>query len=490
MSTAQQTLLCAHSATDYRQQMQTAVDAVALWLRDPQLYPGGSLDELRARIRFQGGEHGLGLPEALARAVDTFLHNSLKVHHPLSVAHLHCPTLLASQVAEVLINAANQSMDSWDQSPAASLMEIELVQWLCRLGGYGSGSGGVFTSGGTQSNLMGLLLARDAWVARHWQDEHGAAWSVQERGLPPEALSRLKVLCSEQAHFSVQKSMALLGLGFQAVVAVASDAEGRMDTAALAQCLADMDARGDMPFCVVATAGSTDAGAIDPLSDIRSLCNAYGNWLHVDAAWGGALLLSAQHRARLAGLETADSVTLDFHKQFFQSISCGAFLLSDAAHFRLLRYQAEYLNSAYDAEHGVPNLVDYSLQTTRRFDALKLWLSVEALGTEAYGALIDHGVRLAQQAAALIEGRAPLQLLLPPQLASVLFRLAPPGLDDAAADQLNQTVADALFARGVANMGVTEVRGRRALKLTLLNPTTTLDDVAALLDTVCTEAAL
>lgn len=488
MNTAHTALLCAHSSADYRRHMQAAVAAVADWLQDPQLYPGGRLEDLRARIRFQAAADGLGLPAALARVVALFLDNSLKVHHPHSLAHLHCPTLLAAQVAEVLINATNQSMDSWDQSPAASLMEIELVAWLCRKTGYGAGSGGVFTSGGTQSNLMALLLARDACIARHWHQEDGSPWSVQQHGLPPDALPRLKVLCSASAHFSVQKSMALLGLGFVAVTPVAVDAAGQMDVSALAQQLAQLQAEGALPACVVATAGTTDAGAIDPLAAIHALCACHGVWLHVDAAWGGALLLSARHRHRLDGLAYADSVTLDFHKQFFQSISCGAFLLQDSAHFELIRYQAAYLNSDYDAAHGVPNLVERSLQTTRRFDALKLWLSLEALGETAYADLIDHGLDLAQQAAAAIRSRPLLQLVAEPQLASVLFRLAPPALTDTQTDTLNQEVADTLFAQGRANIGVTELKGRRILKLTLLNPSTDAHDVAALLDAVCAAA--
>ena len=133
--------------------------------------------------------------------------------------------------------------------------------------------------------------------------------------------------------------------------------------------------------------GTTDAGAIDDIKAIRALCDKFGAWLHVDAAWGGALLLSNDYRSMLDGIHLTDSVTLDFHKHYFQSISCGAFLLKDETNYRFMHYEAEYLNSAYDEEHGVPNLVSKSLQTTRRFDALKLWLTIEALGEELYMAL-------------------------------------------------------------------------------------------------------
>lgn len=165
--------------------------------------------------------------------VELFLNKSLKVHHPHSLAHLHCPTMVTSQIAEVLINATNQSMDSWDQSPAGSLMEVQLIDWLRQKVGYGAGQAGVFTSGGTQSNLMGVLLARDWCIAKNWKDEDGRPWSVQRDGVPNEAMRNVKVICSENAHFSVQKNMAMMGMGFQSVVTVPVNENAQMDVDAL-----------------------------------------------------------------------------------------------------------------------------------------------------------------------------------------------------------------------------------------------------------------
>lgn len=180
-----------------------------------------------------------------------------------------------------------------------------------------------------------------------------------------------------------------------------------------------------------------------------------------------------------------DSVTTDFHKQFFQTISCGAFLLKDARHYELMRYQAAYLNSEFDEEHGVPNTVSKSLQTTRRFDALKLWMGLEALGQKQYAAIIDHGVTMAKNVAEYVKSQPTLELVMQPQLASVLFRSRPAqmaGSDAAAIALLNQRVGDALLASGRANVGVTEHNGVTCLKLTLLNPVVTLDDVKVLLN--------
>jgi L-2,4-diaminobutyrate decarboxylase len=304
---------------------------------------------------------------------------------------------------------------------------------------------------------------------------------VQQHGITGD-LRKIKVLCSENAHFSVQKNMALLGHGYQSVVQVKSDQFARMDVLDLKAKLAQAEANGEQILAIVATAGTTDAGAIDPLREIADIAAEHNIWVHVDAAWGGALLLSEKYRDYLDGLERVDSVTLDFHKQYFQTISCGAFLLKDERHYELMRYQAAYLNSEFDEEAGVPNLVSKSLQTTRRFDALKLWMGLEALGQKQYAAIIDHGVTLAQEVAKFVTSEPRLELVMQPQLASVLFRYRPEQLTDTAQIALfNQRIGDALLDSGRANVGVTENQGVTCLKLTLLNPTVTLEDVKVLL---------
>lgn len=486
-----QALFCNDSKaiTDYETAMHNAVQAVSSWLKNEKMYTGGSIKQMRALVDgFKPTKEGVGVQKSLDHLVEIFLNPSLKVHHPHSLAHLHCPTMVASQIAEVLINATNQSMDSWDQSPAGSIMEEHLIDWLRQKAGYGEGTSGVFTSGGTQSNLMGVLLARDWAIASHWKNEDGSEWSVQRDGIPADAMKKVKVICSENAHFSVQKNMAMMGMGFQSVVTVPSNANAQMDVAALEQTLAQLKTEGKIVACIVATAGTTDAGAIDDLKAIRKLADEYQAWLHVDAAWGGALLLSKDYRHFLDGIELTDSITLDFHKHFFQTISCGAFLLKDPANYRFIDYKADYLNSEYDEEHGVPNLVAKSLQTTRRFDALKLWFTVEALGEELYASMIDHGVKLTKAVEQYINDTASLEMLVPSQFASVLFRIVPEGYPAEFVDALNQNVADELFARGEANIGVTKVGDKQSLKMTTLSPIATLENVKALLSQVLVEA--
>ncbi len=464
------------SLNAYQQVIEQSSQAVAAWLQQPEMYQGKSVAELRDRISLEFTDEGLGNQQTIERAVEYFLKDSLSVHHPQCVAHLHCPSLVISQAAEVFINATNQSMDSWDQSPSATLMEIKLIEWLRSQVGYPAGDAGVFTSGGTQSNLMGLMLARDAFFARRGH-------SIQQEGIPGD-IRKYKVLCSEQAHFSVQKNMSLMGHGYQSVVTVKTDEFSRMDLNDLLQKISTAKSQGEAILAIVATAGTTDAGAIDNLTAITTIAAEENIWVHVDAAWGGALLLSQKYRHLLAGLEHADSVTLDFHKQYFQTISCGAFLLKDKKHFELMRYQAAYLNSEFDEAQGVPNLVSKSLQTTRRFDALKLWMGLEALGKNQYAEIIDHGVSLAQEVATYIVESTPIELVMQPQLASVLFRVRPQGLDEQQIALFNQKVGDVLLDSGRANVGVTEHQGITCLKLTLLNPTVSLEDIKTLLKLV------
>ncbi|WP_347901063.1 aspartate aminotransferase family protein [Pseudomonas purpurea] len=467
----------------YRRLMGQAVDIASRWLETGTLFDGTQPAAQRKALSDLDvfPPQGVGDEQALADAASCFLDHALQVHHPLCIAHLHCPTTLASQLAEVLINVANQSLDSWDQSPSATFLEQHLVSALRAWTGYPDGDAGVFTSGGTQSNLMGLLLARDRYALLRWGVD------VKEQGLPACAQGMVAV-CSRQAHFSVQQSLSLLGLGKNAAIPVSCDRDGKMSVDDLKCTLARLASESRTPFVIVATAGTTDTGAIDPLDTLADIAQAHGLWLHVDAAWGGALLLSHRYRHRLHGLDRADSLTLDFHKQFFQTISCGAFLLRDAAHFELMRTHADYLNPPEDDRDGLPNLVTKSLQTTRRFDALKLWMSLRSIGTRQYAAMIDQCIDLAAEVAKVIDASAAFELVSCGQLTSVLLRVCTPLHAAEDRDALHRHIAQTLFEQGIANLGVTRHAGLITLKMTLLNPGTTGADINALLTSIASLA--
>jgi L-2,4-diaminobutyrate decarboxylase len=235
-----------------------------------------------------------------------------------------------------------------------------------------------------------------------------------------------------------------------------------------------------IPLAVVATAGTTDFGSIDPLAEIARRARTAGAWMHVDAAYGGALLFSPRHGHKLHGIERADSITLDFHKLCWQPISCGAFLVRDAARFDVLRLHADYLNPESHEELGIPDLVTRSVLTTRRFDALKLWFSFQVLGARKLATLIDRTLELASAAAGMIRREPRLELLHEPELGCVVFRYRPERAT-ADADALNDRLRRNLFDGGRAVVGHTRVGGKSYLKLTFLNPCVEPDQVAELI---------
>ncbi|WP_226013111.1 pyridoxal phosphate-dependent decarboxylase family protein [Halomicrobium salinisoli] len=464
----------------YREAMDAAVQAVLdAYAARSEPYSGASPDDLAAQFDEPVvPEDGRGLDATVDEVAERVLAHSVDTSHPRCVAHLQCPPMIPGLAAEALLTAANQSLDSFDQAPAATVLEQRVVDALCDLFDLPSAADGVFTSGGTQSNFQALLLARDRHCARRFDRD------VQAAGLPADAES-LRVLCSEAAHFTAKQAAHHLGLGEDAVVAVPTDDDHRMDLDALDAALSDLEERDAVPFALVGTAGTTDFGSVDPLPALADRAAERDLWFHVDAAYGGALALSDEYDCLLDGIERADSVAVDFHKLFYQPISCGAFLVRDGDAFRWMARNAAYLNPEDHDEAGVPNLVAKSVQTTRRFDALKPYVAFRALGRSGLADLVDGTLELADDAAALVDAADDFELLGEPTLNAVVFRYRPrEGMDDESVSRLNAAVRRELLEDGRAVVARTDVDGVTSLKLTLLNPTATLDDVAATLDAV------
>ncbi|QUJ68589.1 pyridoxal phosphate-dependent class III aminotransferase [Photobacterium sp. GJ3] len=411
------------------------------------------------------------LAAVIDQAGELIAKNSIMVQHPNCIAHLHTPPLVPAVAAEAFIAALNQSMDSWDQATAATFVEQKVIDWLCGVYGYSQEADGVFTSGGTQSNLMGLLLARD------WFADNQSGHNIQKQGLP-EYAGKMRILCSKKSHFTVQKSASLMGLGEHAVETVETHPDGTIKLASLVMRIDELKRDGLMPFAVVGTAGTTDHGAIDDLDGLADIAAQHNMWLHVDGAYGGALILS-RHKTRLHGIERADSISVDFHKLFYQPISCGAVIIKDKSKFKYLLHHADYLNREDDV---VPNLVDKSIATTKRFDALKVLMTMQAVGTQALGAMYDHLLGQTQQVADLINQSEAFELLADPALSTVLFRFV--GAEGADLDKLNKKLRFEALVRGVAVLGETVVDGKSALKFTILNPCLTMADFENLLNDV------
>jgi L-2,4-diaminobutyrate decarboxylase len=423
-------------------------------------------------------EEGLPL-ETVLEEIEIVLAGGVRVNDPACVAHLHPPPLIAAAATELAIAVTNQSQDAYDGSPAGTLVEDHLVRWLAREHGLGPDGSGVMTLGGTGSNLLGLLLARDR-----------AGEQVRRDGLPPDHRT-WRIVASAASHDSIRRSAALLGLGTEAVEAVRTEAHGQISIAALDAALERLRREGLRPIAFVGTAGTTDLGAIDPLDLLADRAAAHRAWFHVDAAVGSGLMLSDTLRQRLYGIERADSVTCDLHKLWWQPFGASALLVPDVERLRAVHHASVYLNRPEDEADGQLNLVGRSLDTSRRFDALKVLVSLRTIGRKRLAEMVDHCVALAVHGAKEVATRPELELLAPPSTVMVVFRAL--GTDhyelDIDLDALNTRIQRELFASGQVVLGRTRVHGAVALKLTLVNPMTTTEEIDAVLDLVVAAAA-
>ncbi|OIJ90487.1 lysine decarboxylase DesA [Streptomyces monashensis] len=464
-------LLNGLTAEHYRSSVTEGVERVAAKLATTDRpFTGVTVDTLAPRVDAIDLDRPLGSATAvLDELEEVYLRDAVYFHHPRYLAHLNCPVVIPAVLGEAVLSAVNSSLDTWDQSAGGTLIERRLIDWTARRIGLGPAADGVFTSGGSQSNLQALLLARE------------------EAKSPSPA--KLRVFASEVSHFSVQKSAKLLGLDPDAVVPIPVDHDKRMQTVALARELERCVRDGLVPMAVVATAGTTDFGSIDPLPETAELCARFGTWLHVDAAYGCGLLASRTYRHRIDGIERADSVTVDYHKSFFQPVSSSALLVRDAATLRHATYHAEYLNPRRMVQERIPNQVDKSLQTTRRFDALKLWMTLRVMGADGIGELFDEVCDLAARGWELLAADPRFDVVVAPALSTLVFRYIPAAVTDPAEiDRANLHARRALFASGDAVVAGTKVGGRHYLKFTLLNPETTTADIAAVLDLIAGHA--
>ncbi|MFG2211592.1 pyridoxal phosphate-dependent decarboxylase family protein [Streptomyces sp. NPDC048638] len=478
-------LLNGATAARYRDAVTASVARVSAKIAATERpFTGISVDGLAPTVASVDLEAPLHDPAAaLDELEEVYLRDAVYFHHPRYLAHLNCPVVIPALIGEAVLTAVNSSLDTWDQSAGGTLIERRLVDWTTDRIGLGERADGIFTSGGSQSNLQAMLLARDEACRRELTRDDAPAEARLTDVLP-----RLRILTSECSHFSIRKAATMLGMGAEAVIAVPTDEDKRMRTADLAAQLARCHQEGLIPMAVVATAGTTDFGSIDPLPEIADLCARHGAWMHVDAAYGCGLLVS-RRRELLSGIERADSVTVDYHKSFFQPVSSSAVLVRDRATLRHVTYHADYLNPRRMAERRIPNQVDKSIQTTRRFDALKLWLTLRIMGAAGIGELFDEVIDRAADAWKLLHDDPRFEVVVEPRLSTLVFRYVPGAdLDPQLSDRVNLHAREALFASGDAVVAGTVVDDRHYLKFTLLNPETTLEDIATVLDLIAEHA--
>jgi aromatic-L-amino-acid decarboxylase len=388
--------------------------------------------------------------ELLAQLEREVFPNNLHVDHPRFFAFVPGPNNFVSTMADALAAGFNVFNGTWFGGSAAAAVELSVIRWFSRICGLPQSAGGLFVTGGSMANLTALVAARHALL----QDRIDGA----------------TVYFSDQTHSSVEKALHVIGFSQEQIRKLPSDDQFKLLLDALREAIAKDRERGLRPFCVIANAGTTSTGAIDPMTDLAELAAAEKVWLHVDGAFGAAAVLSERGRAVLRGLDRADSITLDPHKWLFQSFECGCVLVRDAAILKsAFQIIPDYLRDVYRSGEEI-NLCDYGVQLTRSFRALKVWLSLQTFGVAAFRQAITRGFELAELAERELRARAGWEILSPAQMATVCFRFGE-------SDELQTQLVDAMLRDGYALLTSTTLRGVASLRLCTINPRTTEADI-------------
>jgi len=450
----------------------------------------GDYRQMRAEFFGPSGQPGPAPTEPVPseRLIDEFrvrlAPHQANAWHPGTFAYFTPVPLWASIVGELFSQVAHQGVDVWHCSPSATFVEEETVRWLCDLVGYPQASFGLFTSGGVMANIMAIDVARDIHLRRL-------------RGLdrPPRGaeLAGVRVYVSDQAHFSIKRALDTLGFPDETLVRLPADEGLRLSALPVAEAIVRDRAAGLLPMAIVATAGTTNTGAIDRLPELADLAEREGLWLHVDAAYGGAARLSPRLAPQVDGLARADSITIDPQKWFFQAYDIGGLLVRDGSLLEhVFSYRPEYYRGSGDpqrppdAHSAELDFYRLSIEGTRRWRALKLWFSWKHLGTPGLGQLVEKTVDLAEALKDRIRASADFELAEESNLSVVCFRYLPDGEGheapaQAAVDVRQDAVQSALQLSGRGFLTTTRLRGRTWLRAGILNYTATGDDLDALL---------
>jgi aromatic-L-amino-acid/L-tryptophan decarboxylase len=397
-------------------------------------------------------------PIALVRfVVDELLPRCMHLDHPRFFAFVPGPSNFVSAMADALVAGMNPYVTTWLEGSALAGTELVAIEWLAELLGFPATTEGVLFSGGSMANATAIALAR----------EHQLGGPAADGVL----------YCSDQTHSSVLRGARLIGLDSTQVVVLESDASFRINPSVLAREVARHRAEGRRPFCVVGNAGTTSTAAVDPLPDLAELCAREGLWLHIDGAYGAPAALCDEGAALLKGLPQADSLTVDPHKWLFQPYEIGCLLVRRPGLLeQVYRVLPPYLE-AIDGSRAEVNLCDRGPELTRVARGVKLWMSLKAFGVDAFRESIARGMELARIAERSVAEKDGWEISSPAQLGVVCFRFAPPGMQEAEADEANATIADAMTEDGEAMVATTVLRGRKVLRMCLINPRTTDEDV-------------
>jgi glutamate/tyrosine decarboxylase-like PLP-dependent enzyme len=479
------------TATDARGALERLGEqtwALALdYLRDEALRrPVGpdSYPELRERLFGPGGqpapapEEPSSSIEVLDEVRERLVPHLFNSQHPRAFSYFTPPPLVMSIVGETLSQWFHQGIDVFHAGPAGALVEEEVTGWLRDLVGFDADGWGVLTSGGVMANIMAMTVARD---------QHLPALLGIDRPPRGRLLETARVYVSDQAHFSIARALDVLGYPPEALSVIESDDRFRLQAAPVAEQIAADRAAGLVPLCIAAVSGTTNTGSVDDVVALGEVARREGLWFHVDAAYGGAARLSQRDAGRVPGLELADSVTVDPHKWLFQAYDIGALVVRRREDLRRTFHRSpEYYRSAMPETEPL-NWLEYSIEGTRRFRALKLWTSWKHLGTSGLARLVEANNDLAAVLAGLIAESDDFEGAVErPELSVVCFRHVPAGgrekADPLALDRHQDRLQRALEVSGRGWVSTTRLRGRTYLRAGVMNYLSTEDDVRALLD--------
>jgi len=416
----------------------------------------GARPELEQVFREPLPEQGAAPARVLEQLHQVF-ESMCHVDHPRFFAFVPSPGNFVGAMADALAAGFNPFVGTWLAGSGPAEIELVTVDWLREMCGLPETAGGLFVSGGSMANLTALAVARDVKLAGE--------------------IGRGRIYYSDQTHSSIDRALAVLGFRPEQMRRLPSDARYRLPLDACAAAVAEDRAAGLMPFCVIANAGTTNTGAVDPMPELARFCGAHGLWLHADGAYGAAAMVSERGRQALAGIELVDSLSLDPHKWLFQPFEAGCVILRERERLRdTFRILPDYLRDAHRLRQEV-NFCDYGIELTRNFRALKLWMSLKVFGAAAFRAAIERGFELAEIAERRLRESPHWEILSPAQMAIVAFRRAG---DDA----LNARLASELKAGGYAFLSTTSLRGQTALRLCTINPRTTEEDIVKTIESL------
>ncbi|MDQ2982122.1 MAG: aminotransferase class V-fold PLP-dependent enzyme, partial [Actinomycetota bacterium] len=445
------------------------VDALIDWLTDDAQPPlrRATAQEMRIRLGGPAPTEPHEYEDILARLFRDVLPHMSRTGHPRFFAFIPGAGTWPGALGDLIASACNVYAGSWMESAGPSQVELELLGWFKEWIGYPADASGALVTGGSAANVTALACAREARIGAMRDD--------------------VVAYVGDQAHSSLARAARILGFRPNQLRVLPADGTFRLTPRTLAEAIDADLAAGRLPLFAAVNAGATNTGSVDPLRELAEICRARGVWCHIDAAYGGFAVLSKRGRTQLDGIELGDSIALDPHKWLYQPYECGCLLVRNGhALRRAFEIVPDYLRDAQASEDEV-NFADLGLQLSRTSRALKLWISLHAFGLDAFRTAIERSLELAEQTVARIEEQPDLELCAPPSLGVVCFRRRFEGVDDEDELELrNAGLVAALEQSGLGLVSSTRLRGRYAIRLCILNHTSTRADVDRVLDFLCT----